>query len=352
MSMVYLSWGNNSSRALLLHIGFRSGKTGYSETLIGDLLPPTKCGARPSRVLLFGVLNFPRWWPDPNGHVQFALGDWQINLAASGNTRAIYDQLRADRGYCITHAGSARRTKLPPASAREVYRLLDELHLLFSLASGSWSCPFLPVSFSRTGAQIWEEWALRNVDTWKGHFSWFPPTHPDALTSVAAGLHSRWSNPIWTEPIEIAIHLYMETNTHGVAQESSLILGQAALELLSWTYFVVERNLYSPSYFNWKVPAEERVRKLLKKAKIPTAIPKHLGSLAAGSWSDGPQAITALRNALVHPPKLGGLLATSSRARLQAWQLTLWYLERSFLWLFGYSGHYCNRLRGYSDEVL
>jgi hypothetical protein len=241
-----------------------------------------------------------------------------------------------------------------------VAQLLDELHFLLSLARGAWACPFLPVSFSRTGSQIWQEWALRNVDTWKGDASWFPTYHPDALISAASGLHSRWADPVWTEPLKVAIHLYMESNIHGLTNQSSVILGQAALELLSWTYFVEDRKQFSAKYFDKTLSAADRIRHLLTAAKIPTAVPRHLGSLVAsgsslapsGSWADGPHAITVLRNALVHPPRLPGLLAISGQATLQAWQLTLWYLERAFLWLLNYSGHYSNRLQRFSDQIL
>jgi hypothetical protein len=348
---VYLTWGNNSSRAQLLSRGHQSGQSGYSETLRGALVPPTKCGGRPSRVLLFSVVNFPRWI-SLRGELEFTLGDWQIDLAPSGDTTAIYNQLRADGGFCITHVGSAQRGAGSPASAREVYRLLDELHLLLSLARGSWACPLMPVAFSRTGAPIWEEWTLRSVDPWKGHFSWFPTYHPDALVSVAAGLHSRWSNPIWTESLEVAIYLYIEANSRGLAQESSIIQAQAALELLSWTHFVVDKKQYSASRFN-DLPAVEKIRKLLDAAKIRATIPRHLGSLAAsGPWQDGPDAITFVRNSVVHPRRLPGLLTKPSQARWQASQLTLWYLERAFLWLCGYSGHYGNRLRRYKEEII
>ena len=49
---------------------------------------------------------------------------------------------------------------------------------------------------------------------------------------------------------------------------------------------------------------------------------------------------------------LPGLLAISGPATLQAWQLTLWYLERALLWLLNYSGYYSNRLRRLSEQVL
>jgi hypothetical protein len=273
---VYLAWRKNSSKAQLLQIGYQSSQDRYVMTLRGTLLPPTKSGVRPSRLLSFSVVNFPRW-PTRRG-VHFSLGDWQIDLAPSGNTSEIYSQLRANGGFCITHVGWARRSTGQPASAVEVAELLDELHLLFSLARGAWACPFLPVSFSRTGAEIWQEWALRHVDTWKGDFSWFPTYHPDALTSAAAGLHSRWADPVWTEPLRVATHLYMESNIHGLANQSSLILGQAALELLSWTYFVEEQKQFSASYFDEKLRAAGRIRQLLRAANIPTAIPRHLGA--------------------------------------------------------------------------
>jgi hypothetical protein len=354
---VYLAWGNNTSKAQVFQRGHQSSQGRYVLTLGGALLPPTKTGVRPSRLLSFGVVNLPRW-PTLQG-VHFSLGDWQIDLAPSGNPSAIYSQLRANGGFCITHVGWARRSTAQPASAGEVVQLLDELHFLFSLARGAWACPFLPVSFSRTGSQIWQEWALRNVDRWKGDLSWFPSYHPDGLISAAAGLHSRWADPVWSEPLRVAIHLYMESNVHGLTNQSSLILGQAALELLSWTYFVEDQKQFTAKQFD-QLWAADRIRHLLTTAKVRTGVPRHLGSLVSsgsslapsGSWADGPHAITVLRNALVHPQRLPGLLAISGRATLQAWQLTLWYLERALLWLLNYSGYYSNRLERLSEQVL
>lgn len=53
----------------------------------------------------------------------------------------------------------------------------------------------------------------------------------------------------------MAIHLYMESNIHGLTNQSSLILGQAALELLSWTYFVEDQKQFSAKYFDEKLRA-------------------------------------------------------------------------------------------------
>jgi len=56
------------------------------------------------------------------------------------------------------------------------------------------------------------------------------------------------------------------------------------------------------------------------------------------NWIDGPQAITELRNAIVHPKTKERKKAShiSDSAKYQAWQLGLNYLEQVLLKLFDY----------------
>ena len=231
---VYLAWANNVSKAQVLQTGHQSSQGQYVLTLGGALLPPTKSGVRPSRLLSFSVVNFPRW-PARQG-VHFSLGDWQIDLAPSANPSG-YTASYGQMADFVSLMSDGLRGAQPSLRQREKWPATQRA--ASSVLACAWSLGVsLPVSFSRAGSQIWQEWALRSVDTWKGDFSWFPSYHPDALISAAAGLHSRWVDPVWTEPLKVAIHLYMESNSHGLTNQSSLILGQAALELLSWTYFV------------------------------------------------------------------------------------------------------------------
>jgi hypothetical protein len=280
-------------------------------------------------------------------------GDWEIDLRPVRDSKGMFEHLRADGGFCITHIASAMCRTKPIVSTQDVTELLDSLLALFSFARGSWSCAFLPIAFSSKGTPIWEDWSLRYVDIWRGSsLSWFPPRHPEALGLVSPGLYKRLVDPIWKEPIEVALHLYVESNSHTLS-ESSLILGQAALEVLAWTYFVEDKKQYSISKFN-DVPAAEKIRNLLSEASVPLAIPKRLSALARvaalESWTDGPSATTELRNSLVHPRRLSKFLRSPSHARLQAWQLTLWYLERTLLWIFGYSGFYSSRVHNFSER--
>ena len=58
-------------------------------------------------------------------------------------------------------------------------------------------------------------------------------------------------------------------------------------------------------------------------------------------WLDGAEAITEIRNAIVHPSKE---LNLPDGAYCDAWRLSLWYLDLVFLRLLGHEGEYGNRL--------
>jgi hypothetical protein len=79
---------------------------------------------------------------------------------------------------------------------------------------------------------------------------------------------------------------------------------------------------------------------------IPLAIDSVLTNLANGQqkgcWQDGPEAITRIRNELVHPKnklpiKIGTVIPDT-------WNLAQWYIELIILGLAGYGGEYSNRL--------
>jgi len=58
------------------------------------------------------------------------------------------------------------------------------------------------------------------------------------------------------------------------------------------------------------------------------------------------QALTEIRNSIVHPKKSSFSLAGEVSATYEVWVLGQWYLELALLQLFGYTGHYSNRLIG------
>jgi len=92
----------------------------------------------------------------------------------------------------------------------------------------------------------------------------------------------------------------------------------------------------------------------LAPANINTHIPsalKDLASFAAShSCSDGPDAITRLRNFVSHPRRRNGTLGLPIDTWFQAWQLSMNYLQLLILKRFGYEGSYLDRLLSRTDS--
>jgi len=172
------------------------------------------------------------------------------------------------------------------------------------------------------------------------------------LEAVFPGFIAKWTDAIWKQPLRHAIYWYLTSNTMR-SVDGAVVLLQAALEALSWTYAVQERKLVTPQGFG-KLWASDRLRVLLSSLGIPLGLPDDLPNLqkeaAAASWLDGPHAFTEMRNSVVHP---SAKEHEGAREMLpETWQLGLWYVELVLLRLFGHCGKYHNRLKkGWVGEV-
>lgn len=113
------------------------------------------------------------------------------------------------------------------------------------------------------------------------------------------------------------------------------------------------KKCYSASAFDHDFNASDKIRELLKEMRIGTGMPLGTNDLTSCLRKidenlkniDGPQALTTIRNLVVHPKKakrerLGEL---SKMALYQALDLGLYYLELILLRLLGYTGAYYNR---------
>ena len=160
------------------------------------------------------------------------------------------------------------------------------------------------------------------------------------------GYMRKAADPVWAEPVRLALYWYVESNGDAGGVEGSIILTQAAFELLAHVLLVEVLKEIKADPFR-KMEASKKIGRLLTHCGIPLEIPPSLAALR--SWAtdkDGPQAFTEIRNGLVHanPKKLEKLNQVSLDGRRDAWQLGLWYLELVLLRLFDYTGTYANRL--------
>ena len=146
-----------------------------------------------------------------------------------------------------------------------------------------------------------------------------------------------------------SIYWYAQANTGGGSPgiDAAIILAQSALERLAYHYLVVDRKMISGKGFD-DLRASDRLRMLFTVCGIPNEITDTTPDIRQANdtfrkeskWVDAPHAITDIRNSLVHPvskKKVHGCY-------VDAWKLSLWYLELSVLALCGYDDTYTSRL--------
>jgi hypothetical protein len=150
---------------------------------------------------------------------------------------------------------------------------------------------------------------------------------------------------VWGPMLRRAMRWYIAANKSEAGTEGSIVLAQTAHELLSWTRFVTVGKLSSDFE---KMHAEDKLRLMLGLLSVPLEVPASLRVLAAktkGKNMDGPMAIVELRNSIVHPKKKRlGVDEVGEEGVSEAYRLSLWYLDLTLLYLFGYEGKYSSRL--------
>ena len=182
--------------------------------------------------------------------------------------------------------------------------------------------------------------------------SWFHGRDPKPLIDLFPGFMRRWTLDKWQEALREAISWYVSANQSSRGIDGGMIFAQTAMERLTYEYCVCEKIYVRTKGFKG-LPAADQYRMLLSSLSIPLDIPSSATSLVAAArshnWEDGPQALTELRNDLVH----GGLKRGnwSPECYVEAWKLSLWYVEMVLLALCGYQGTHWNRNKRQVETV-
>ncbi len=171
------------------------------------------------------------------------------------------------------------------------------------------------------------------------HVHWFPPSQAEILAEILPGFWQKMIDPQWKEPVEWGIYWWLSANHATERFEASILASQSGLESPFSSVLCSLGGL--PRRRAEGMSAAEKIRKMLELMRAPQDISDQLSDLrsvaAAKGW-DGPQALTKVRNALVHPSK-----GSETGLAFEASQLGLWYLELMLLFLFGYKGKILNR---------
>jgi hypothetical protein len=362
--------GSSKAKAIILRISYGSSSSPeVSGIVVGDV----EAGdGRSVKSVLYHIVNFRDYhgervrnetgtqsWP---ARSVFEAQGWRVTIDKIQQSTALFEELEGTRGFAITHTGVLEKINRRTFSAKNSAKVLSALSEYLSFCRGAWVAPILAVGFDKNGAQVWQQWQGRKIEQWRKVGTWFNGHSDEGLSKGFPGFHQRWQDAMWNEPIALSFHWYVEANMCSGGVEGSIILAQAAFELLAWTLLVEHNKSILPHIFanSKQYPAAEKLRMLLRALGLSTAIPTALRGLRRSAnehqWKDGPQALTEIRNALVHssPAKRRKVFDAPPILRHEASRLSIWYLELILLKIFGYAGKYSNRVssaRWSGDEV-
>jgi hypothetical protein len=273
---------------------------------------------------------------------------WRLTLDQRPDSGVVKDRLRTLSGYEITHTARLERSNdelFDDGAARDI---LVTLAHFFGLTRGLWAPPLLAHGYDEQGRIVWRDWNPPTLSPWRGTMNVIDVFHPESLQESFAGFLTRWSDPVWRDALLFGTQMYVEANGP-VYAETSLVLTQAALELLAWVRIVEdEKSATADEFDKLQYGAAARIRRLFDWLNLDPAIPADLVALTSEAqrlgWHDGPHAIDALRNALIHPSKRARIEDTDLTARIELHELALWYVELALLRAIDFKGEYSSRL--------
>jgi hypothetical protein len=293
--------------------------------------------------LAHGVIReFPGGWTRED-EIRLQFFEWNVTIQKTidfDDSKA----LLAEKGtFAVNAVGVFERIDGRAFTWHEAAPHLEALRVFLSFACGRWTGPMVPAGVGPNGERVWFRWSVPLIDDGFAVFTWFDIHHGTALTDIAPEFMAKWHDPLWNKAFSYAIYWFVRANLAVAGSDGSLILSQAALEMLSWTYLVRSSGI-SRTQFK-ALHTEGAIRELLKALGIPSGVPASLSSLQAFATSgvstgptDGVGAVVAVRNNLVHPEKTPGALPVT-----EAWMLAQRFVELVLLRLCGFNGDHANR---------
>lgn len=284
-------------------------------------------------------------WLNFNGQFVFDYGNWHIVLATLDEASKIEGKLDSQGGYGVTHICKIEHLDNTPFNLDEVYEVIDAFIYYLSFVRGFWLAPLLVSGFDKEGNQVLEEWCNFTIkaDSWQSVGYCWTTGDSTEIVHYFPGFMEKWQDENWKEVIQNAIQWYVESYKHSIGSNTSVILIQAALEKLAWTYLSTNKCISSDGF--QKLTFADRIKLFLKYLDIPL-IDFNKGEISKcakeRNWTDTVVAVGEIRNLIVHPKinKKQRTLKVSETMINEVEVLGYHYLLQSLLKLFGYPYKY------------
>ena len=282
------------------------------------------------------------------------VGDWVITLDERPDIDSVFDDHIRFAPYFFTHVMELRRSDGASFDARAAVRLIDAICISLSFAAGRWVAPPLSVGFAAADRKVWHWWYSPICAPYEKTGS--PVISPAKVDDLEAFLEaSIKSLHKGSAKNTSRFQMMLATQTASLGfVENRIFSTFPAIENLSWEIFVIAGRVNKKEFENPKKwPTARRLRDALSLAKIPTNVdPTRLPALhklTIDKGMDGPEAVTWVRNRLVHPKTPHDHLYSRDSMLTESWLQSREYICLLLLWAIGYTRNYLSVIPPYGS---
>ena len=192
---------------------------------------------RPIKEMCFSLLNFrPINYP-------FVLewSEWKISFSPVSSLKVHKDEIRYTGGFMVTHFGKVTRIDETEFEAGDFVSVWNSMYHYFSFSNGLWSTPILPIGFDPNGEVVFQHLQQPYISSmWSDSVrNWFDDNKPQNLEQSFPGFMDLISDESWTKQLKTVVYWYVNSEDSLPSLDTTIILAQAALELLAWHYLVI-----------------------------------------------------------------------------------------------------------------
>jgi hypothetical protein len=307
--------------------------------------------------VIFHIPNYLGFGIRPIG-LDWDRSEWNVTLYSNNDIDKLIKQLSENDGYAITQFGVLKRRDGKLFNMTQASTLLYSLRDLLSFVEGGWCVPLFPVGI-RDGQIAWVILQAEMPSPWIGRHRLIQSVIDlgEMIVAFKNLVEIRTRDKERMLRLGNAIGMYIDA-CHARSEPTSLIMAQAALELLASLYADDHRIAMLEKYWTEKskskidVPTSVLLKWLLENIGISTKLPESLKNLheyqtkfKALKNKNGPEIITYMRNGLIHPTSKNveraiGLDVNDLPAISEALALSKEYLGLVILHFLGYNGNY------------
>lgn len=257
------------------------------------------------------------------------------------------ESLEEKGGYIILYYGelTSKKDSLKLEDTKEIFHCLDTF--LTFINGRRTSAMFLQGIYK--SEVIWCDYTDYFVDPYKAVQSWQQRHSIRGLNELWQSFSSLWKETEDKNFLTSAIHWYVEANGNSGFSEGSIIMAQTALELL-YNWWIIETKKLIVGKDSENINASNKIRLLISQLNINYSVPEAFKQLEQfiidnKDIIDAPDAVVQIRNAIVHSQveKRKKLSVIHYKAKYEALQLCIWYIEMTLLCILNFDDIYFNR---------